>query len=285
MDFRPLIAQHVELRRGRDRRHDSGAPARCDGARHHAGQRASAGSRASSRSRRIRPCSMSLVMPPPLCQRARPRAGRARSCSSRRWASTSSTATCSSTLLDNDLADFGKHIIPGAIRIAPRLGVRLPGLLGGHRHDPRLLRGQSRPRVRAAAVQFLRHDRADLHAPALSAGVEDQRRPDRPRDHLRRLHHHARRHPPVDRRHPQHRPARGAPAPDDHARHATSTSRPRRSPSTKRWGTRASASARTRDRERDHRQERPHRQRRHHHAARQARPRRSRRSITSATAS
>ena len=39
-------------------------------------------------------------------------------------------------LLDNPLSDFGKHIIPHAIQIAPRFLLCLSGLLGGHRHDP-----------------------------------------------------------------------------------------------------------------------------------------------------
>jgi len=41
--------------------------------------------------------------------------------------------------LDNNLVDFGKHIIPGSI--AEKTGERFhfPGLLGGHRNDPRLL--------------------------------------------------------------------------------------------------------------------------------------------------
>ena len=38
-----------------------------------------------------------------------------RNCSRRAWASTCSTGRCSSTRSNNDLADFGKHIIPAAI--------------------------------------------------------------------------------------------------------------------------------------------------------------------------
>ena len=94
MDFRPLIAQHIETRRGPDHRHDPGAPARRAGAGHHADRRASAASRASSRSRRTRPCSTSLAMPPALYAIGSASPGDGRTCSSPRWASTSSTATC-----------------------------------------------------------------------------------------------------------------------------------------------------------------------------------------------
>ena len=45
--------------------------------------------------------------------------------------------------LDNTHADFGKHVIPEMIHQVPVHGLYLPGVLGGHRHDPLLLRCQS----------------------------------------------------------------------------------------------------------------------------------------------
>ena len=81
-------------------------------------------------------------------------------------------------LLDNPLSDFGKHIIPQAIDYAPRFLLRFPGLLGGHRHHPLLFRGEPGSRLRTAAVQFLRHERADFQPAALSARLENQRRAD-----------------------------------------------------------------------------------------------------------
>ena len=65
-------------------------------------------------------------------------------------------------LLDNTLTDFGKHVIPNAIQGPARVLLRVPGLLGGHRDHPRLLRGQPRRDQRVAALQLLRHGRADL---------------------------------------------------------------------------------------------------------------------------
>ncbi len=100
------------------------------------------------------------------------------------------------SLLDNPLTDFGKHIIPQAIQDAPGILLRVPGLLGGHRHHPRLLRGEPRSGYRAAALQLLRHDRAHFQPAALSARLENQRRADRPRGDLRRLHHQPRPHHP-----------------------------------------------------------------------------------------
>ena len=48
-------------------------------------------------------------------------------------------------------ADFGKHVIPRHHRDPPGARLPVPGLLGGHRHHPLLLRGQPRP-LRAAAA-------------------------------------------------------------------------------------------------------------------------------------
>ena len=47
---------------------------------------------------------------------------------------------------------------PEGDRRAPRQRLHLQGLLGRHRNDPRVLRRESRPHRRGAAVQFLRHD-------------------------------------------------------------------------------------------------------------------------------
>ena len=60
-------------------------------------------------------------------------------------------------ILDNTLTDFGKDIIPNAIHEPQGILLRLPGLLGGHRHDPGVLRGEPGRHERAAAIQLLRH--------------------------------------------------------------------------------------------------------------------------------
>ena len=67
---------------------------------------------------------------------------------------------------------------PSIIHERPRDGLHLPGLLGGHRHDPLLLRGQSHAHGPGPALQFLRHRSADLHARPLPAREQDQRRHD-----------------------------------------------------------------------------------------------------------
>ena len=56
--------------------------------------------------------------------------------------------------LDNDFADFGKHIIPAAIEQAPRPCLYFPGVLGRHRHDPGVFRGEPRPDGHHPALQF-----------------------------------------------------------------------------------------------------------------------------------
>ena len=117
-------------------------------------------------------------------------------CFWRRWAFTFSSAKCCVKLLDNTLTDFGKHIIPSAIKTHRVFSYVLPGLLGGHRDHPFVFRGEPRCHLGIAAIQFLRHERADFHPPALSARLENQRRANRSRGDFRRLHHQPRAHQP-----------------------------------------------------------------------------------------
>ena len=59
------------------------------------------------------------------------------------WASTCSTATRWSTCSNKtDYQDFGKEIFPGVDPHAPRAGSPVRRLLGRHRHDPLVLRGE-----------------------------------------------------------------------------------------------------------------------------------------------
>ena len=102
---------------------------------------------------------------------------------------------------------------PRGHRVPPRLLLHLPGILGGHRDHPRLLRGEPRCLRRASALQLLRHGFAHLHASTLPPGVEDQRRRHQPRGHLRRLHHQPRPRGEFPRRHPQHHRGGRLPAP------------------------------------------------------------------------
>ena len=79
------------------------------------------------------------------------------------------SARCWSNASTTTWIDFGKHIIPHAIKSGTCQRLHFQGLLGGHRDHSRLFRGQSRPDRSRAAIQFLRRDGADLHAPALSS--------------------------------------------------------------------------------------------------------------------
>ena len=79
--------------------------------------------------------------------------------------------------LENDLEDFGKHIIPESIKDRHVSALHFQGLLGRHRNDSRLLRGEPRSdRHRAAEYSFFEPRSADLHASAFSAGQQNQRR-------------------------------------------------------------------------------------------------------------
>jgi glucose-1-phosphate adenylyltransferase len=179
-------------------------------------------------------------------------------------------------VLKNDLADFGKHIIPGAIG-SRRMSAYV---FQGYWEDIGTIRAFFEANLDLTSelprFNFFRHDRADLHAAAVPAGLQDQRRPHRSRDHFRRVHPDPRRRPPVDRRHPQRADARGAAAPDDPARVrllrirvVDRRARGARAPARGDWLEHV-------DRERDHRQERAHRQQRGHLAPRQAGSRGSR---------
>ncbi len=99
-----------------------------------------------------------------------------------------------------------------------------PGLLGGHRDHPRVLRGQPRPLRARAAVQLLRLQRADLHPRALSARTKIINGQHRALDHLRWLHHQRRRTSSIaDRRAEPHPGRRDHPGRAHHGRRTTTT--------------------------------------------------------------
>ncbi len=110
--------------------------------------------------------------------------------------------------LENDLVDFGKHIIPQSIQERQVSGLHFQRLLGRHRDDPGVLRSQSGSDGSSAAIQFLRGFGADLYAPAFSAGQQDKRRDLAPGDHRRRLHHLGRAPGAIRHRCAQHHPNR-----------------------------------------------------------------------------
>ena len=187
MDFRADDCRAHRNRRGHHRRHDSGGARRSAIVWHHADRRGPA--HHALRGKAQGPGVAGLVAS---AARLAEKNGNRRPVAknfSPRWAFTFSTATSICELLDNPLSDFGKHIIPHAINIAPRFLPRFSRLLGGHRNDPLLFRGESGFGFRTAALQFLRHERADFFASAFSARLKNQRRADRTRRHFRRLHH------------------------------------------------------------------------------------------------
>ena len=166
--------------------------------------------------------------------------------------------------LDNKLRRFRQAHHPGRAHQAPGRFLHLPGLLGGHRHDPRLLRGQPRSHRRGAAVQFLRHEpprftptrvfcpASKINGASIDAG-----------NHLRRLHHRRRAHRPGGHRRAQliesgttirnSRPDGGRFLRGEARRTSAGPSAARHR-------------AELRDRPRDHRQERAHRRRGGDHA-------------------
>ena len=78
----------------------------------------------------------------------------------------------------------GDH--PEGAREVPRAPLRVPRLLGGRRHDRRVLRRQHPADAARRAVQLLPSALADLHAPALPARHAKLRLPDRFVDRRRR---------------------------------------------------------------------------------------------------
>ena len=79
-------------------------------------------------------------------------------------------------LLDNPLSDFGKHIIPHAINTHRVFSY----VFQGYWEDIGTIRNFFEANLdltqRTAALQFLRHERAHLFPPALSARFQNQRR-------------------------------------------------------------------------------------------------------------
>ena len=148
-------------------------------------------------------------------------------------------------LLDNTFADFGKHIIPSAIETHRVFSY----VFQGYWEDIGTIRAFFEANLDLTS-ELPRFNFFDMTAPiftpaALPAGVEDQRRADRSRRHLGRLHHQPGRCAPVDHRHPQHHRRRSAPAPDDRA--GQRLLRDRRSPSRRTRGRAAPASASARN--------------------------------------
>ena len=81
-------------------------------------------------------------------------------------------------LLDNPLSDFGKHIIPHAINTHRVFSYVYQGYWEDIGTIRSFLRGEPGFGHRTAALQFLRHERADFFASALPARLQDQRRAD-----------------------------------------------------------------------------------------------------------
>ena len=92
-------------------------------------------------------------------------------------------------LLDNSLTDFGKHIIPQAIQDRRVFS----HVFQGYWEDIGTIRSFFEANLDLASelprFNFFDMSAPIYHAPALPAGLEDQRRLHRPRHHLRRLHH------------------------------------------------------------------------------------------------
>ena len=106
--------------------------------------------------------------------------------------------------LDNDLVDFGKHIIPQSIKERQVSAY----IFNGYWEDIGTIRAFYEANLDLTdlvpAVQFLRSVGADLHASAFLAGQQDQRRDLATGDHRRRLHHLRRAHGAMRHRRAQH---------------------------------------------------------------------------------
>ncbi len=92
-------------------------------------------------------------------------------------------------LLDNTLTDFGKHIIPGAIESQKVHAF----VFQGYWEDVGTIRSYFEANLDLVA-ELPRFNFFDMSAPIFTRprflpGLQDQRRRDRPRRHLRRLHH------------------------------------------------------------------------------------------------
>ena len=157
--------------------------------------------------RRTRRCRTRLTLPRGLVCPAGHRR-RATSCSWPPWAFTSSTATSSAELLDNTLTDFGKHIIPAAIEHARVFSYVFQGYWEDIGTIRAFFEANLDVTVELPRFNFFDMTAPDLQPAALPARLEDQRRADRPRRDLRRLHHQRAQH------HAQHhRPAQPSSAP------------------------------------------------------------------------
>ena len=110
--------------------------------------------------------------------------------------------------LDNDLVDFGKHIIPQVDR--GTAGERLH--FQGYWEDIGTIRAFYEANLDLTDLlpqySFFEAAGADLYAPAFFARQQDQRRDLAPGDHLRRLHHFRRAHRALRHRRAQHHPKR-----------------------------------------------------------------------------
>jgi glucose-1-phosphate adenylyltransferase len=108
-------------------------------------------------------------------------------------------------LLDNALADFGKHIIPGAIDTHRVFSY----VFQGYWEDIGTIRAFFEANLDITS-ELPRFNFFDMTAPIFSRprwlpGVEDQWRADRSRDCVRWLHYYSRGHSPIDHRRAQHR--------------------------------------------------------------------------------
>ncbi len=188
MDFRQMIDAAHRNRGGHHRRHDSRRARRKRSRSASCKSTRTGASRASWKSRRK----------PALLDSLAAAAGMAERNSASKTDGESFLASMGIYVFNRDVdprtarqsaVRFRQTYHPARHQHAPRFLLRFSRLLGRHRHDPFVFRGESRPGFRTAAFQFLRHERADFFASALSARLQDQRRADRPRARHRRLHH------------------------------------------------------------------------------------------------
>ncbi len=110
--------------------------------------------------------------------------------------------------LENDLVDFGKHIIPQSIQERQVSGY----IFNGYWEDIGTIRAFYEANLDLTdllpAIQFLRSFGADLYAPAFLAGQQNKRRDLAPGDHRRRLHYLGRASGAIRHRCAQHHPNR-----------------------------------------------------------------------------
>ena len=175
-DHRPA---HRKRRRP-DHRHHPGRRAKRAGASASCRSTTNARSRASWKNRKTRPCRTALKMAREPLRSLRHHA-KTKNSSSPPWAFTFSTATscCSCSTIPSPIS---------ASTSSPARSTRtrfIAYVFQGYWEDIGTIRSFFEANLdlvtRVAALQFLRHERAHFHAPALSAGVENQRRGNRSR--------------------------------------------------------------------------------------------------------